>query len=347
VRLEGPGARQKSRIRIPIGGHRRAVLTILRDPGGIARNSSSPELPEDVIWIDLIDPTPEEQAFVESRAKIRVPSIEALSEIESSSRLATKDDVVYLSVPVVARGDTPEAFMSVIGFILTRGVLVTVRFAQLATVDKVTDRVRREPELRSAAAVFLALLEAMVDRGADVLEHLGAELAQVSKTVFRGGPSRPGRLAGANVALHRALIAVGTTGDRLALARDTLLGIRRIAPFVLSLRKSWIAEFEAKLDAVAKDIGSLNDYEGHLSNKVQFLLDAILGLITIQQNDVFKVLTIVSVVGIPPTLVAGIYGMNFKHMPELNWPYGYAYGLAVIALSALLPLAWFKWRGWF
>ena len=238
--------------------------------------------------------------------------------------------------------------MSAVGFILTRGVLVTVRFAQLATVDKVADRVRRELELRSAAAVFVALLEAMVDRGADVLEHLGAELAQVSKTVFRGGPSRSGRLADANVALHRALIAVGTTGDRLALARDTLLGIGRIAPFVLSLRKSWIVpEFEAKLEAVAKDIASLNDYEGHLSNKVQFLLDAILGLITIQQNDVFKVLTIVSVVGIPPTLMAGIYGMNFKYMPELNWPSGYAYGLAVIALSALLPLAWFKWRGWF
>jgi len=97
---------------------------------------------------------------------------------------------------------------------------------------------------------------------------------------------------------------------------------------------------------VAKDIASLNDYEDHLSNKVQFLLDAILGFITIAQNDLFKILTIVSVVGIPPTLVAGIYGMNFKYMPELNWVEGYPFALAAIVLSAVLPLLWFKWRGW-
>ena len=180
----------------------------------------------------------------------------------------------------------------------------------------------------------------MVDRGAGVLEHLGLELGKVSKSVFRGDPSRPKQIVRSNNALRRALIAVGTTGDRLALARDVLLGIGRVAPFVLNLRKDWIIpEFEAKLEAVTKDIASLNDYEGHLSNKVQFLLDAILGFITIQQNDLFKVLTIVSVVGIPPTVVAGIYGMNFKYMPELSWTGGYPFGLAMIVLSALIPLA--------
>jgi magnesium transporter len=117
---------------------------------------------------------------------------------------------------------------------------------------------------------------------------------------------------------------------------------------VLSLGEDWIVpEFKARLEAITKDIISLNDYEAHLSSKVQFLLDAILGFITIQQNDLFKVLTIVSVVGIPPTLVAGIYGMNFKYMPELNWVGGYPFGLAVIVLSGLIPLVWFKWRGWF
>jgi magnesium transporter len=191
------------------------------------------------------------------------------------------------------------------------------------------------------------LLEAMVDRGADVLETLGAELTKVSRSVFRGDPSRPRHFARSN-ALRRALTTVGVTGDRLALTRDALLGIGRVAPFVLSLRKNWIIpEFEARLEAVVKDVASLNDYEAHLSNKVQFLLDAILGFITMQQNDLFKVLTIVSVVGIPPTLVAGIYGMNFKYMPELNWMAGYPFGLAMIVLSAIIPIVWFKRRGWF
>ena len=95
-----------------------------------------------------------------------------------------------------------------------------------------------------------------------------------------------------------------------------------------------------------QDVLSLSDYDGHISNKVQLLLDATLGLINIEQNNIIKVLTIVSVVGIPPTLIASMYGMNFKIMPELNWSWGYPYGLALIALSAVLPLVWFKWRGW-
>jgi magnesium transporter len=324
------------------------VLTMFGARAASARSSSSSQLPPDVIWIDLLSPTDEERTLVESQTKLRIPSIESLSEIESSSRLAADDDVVYLSIPAAARGDTADAYLSPTGFILTRRVLVTVRFAPLSTFDAVAEQVRQGAALRSPAAVFTALLEAMVDRGADVLERLGAELGTVSKSVFRGDPSKPRHLVRSNAALRHALVAVGATGDRLALARDVLLAIGRIAPFVLSLRKDWIvAEFAARLEVVAKDIVSLNDYEGHLSNKVQFLLDAILGLITIQQNDLFKVLTIVSVVGIPPTLVAGIYGMNFKYMPELNWVGGYPFGLAMIALSALIPLAWFKWRGWF
>jgi magnesium transporter len=150
-----------------------------------------------------------------------------------------------------------------------------------------------------------------------------------------------------NKSLRRVLSSVGATGDRLALARDALLGLGRIAQFVATLDQDWFERgFKARLGAVSKDIGSLNEYEGQLSNKVQLLLDAVLGFITIEQNDLFKVLTIVSVVGIPPTVVAGIYGMNFKFMPELEWQWGYPFGLAMILLSAVLPLAWFKWRGW-
>jgi magnesium transporter len=324
------------------------VLHILRESTGFVQPGASEDLPADVIWIDLVSPTPEESAFVESQRKVRIPSIEALREIESSSRLAVDHDVIYLSVPAVAAGDTPDAHLTPAGFILNENLLITIRFAPLSTFDTVAEQVKQDKALQSATAVFAALLEAMVDRGADVLERLGAELDKVSKSVFRGDPSRPRRTVRSNNSLRRALTAVGMTGDRLALARDALLGVSRVAPYVLSLRKAWITpEMQARLEAVNKDILSLNDYEGQLSNKVQFLLDAILGFISIQQNDIFKVLTIVSVVGIPPMLVAGIYGMNFKYMPELNWVAGYPFGLAMIILSALIPLAWFRWRGWF
>ena len=324
------------------------MLTIYREKDASIRNAGAADLPPEVVWIDLLNPSDEEKAFVEARARAHIPSLEALSEIESSSRLAVDQDTIYLSLPAVAQGETPDAHLSPVGFVLTQRVLVTVRFTAFPAFDVVAERVSKNETVQSPVAVFMALLETMVDRGADALERLGAELDKVSRSVFRGDPSRPKHVARSNAALRRALTSVGSTGDRLTLSRDALLGIGRIGPFVLSLRKSWIvAEFEARLEAMIKDVASLNDYEGHLSNKVQFLLDAILGLISIQQNDIFKVLTIVSVVGIPPTLVAGIYGMNFKYMPELNWIAGYPFGLAMIALSAIIPVLWFKWRGWF
>jgi magnesium transporter len=324
------------------------LLTIHRDTAGTIRGSSSETLPPDAIWIDLVDPTADEKAFVESRTGLRVPSIEALSEIESSSRLIADDGVIYLSMPLVAHGNTSDPTLVPIGFVLSQNLLVTVRFAEHSVFDAVADKLSKDQSLRSAAGVFTALLEGLVDRGADVLERMAGELDKVSRSVFRGDPNKRSSTVRSNKSLRRALIMVGAIGDRLSQARDVLLGLDRIAPFVLGLKHDWIVpEFESRLGSVAKDVMSLNAYEEHLTNKVQFLLDAILGFITIEQNDLFKILTIVSVVGIPPTVVAGIYGMNFKFMPELNWQFGYPLGLAMILLSALVPLAWFKWRGWF
>jgi magnesium transporter len=141
---------------------------------------------------------------------------------------------------------------------------------------------------------------------------------------------------------------VGRCGDLASKIRDSLLGIGRIVPYVSSMGADWLpGEVKPHLRTLHQDIVSLTDYDHHLTNKVQLLLDATLGLINVEQNDIIKVLTIVSVVGVPPTLVASMYGMNFKHMPELDWAWGYPYGLALILLSAVLPVAWFKWRGWF
>jgi len=324
------------------------LLTVYRDSNGSLEASHSLDLPGNVIWIDLLNATGEEKAFMELRVGVPVPSIESLNEIESSSRLAVKDGTIYLSAPIVAQGDTTDPFLSPVGFILSPTLLITVRFVDLAIFKAVADRVANDKDLRSSTGVFTALMEALIDRGADVLERLGGELDQISRAIFRGDPNKVRHSVRSNEALRQTLSAVGRIGDRLSQARDVFLGVARIVPFVLGLPHDWIAPaFEGRLAAVSRDIASLNDYEAHLSTKVQFLLDAVLGFITMEQNDLFKVLTIVSVVGIPPTLMAGIYGMNFRFMPELSWPWGYPFGLAIIALSALIPLIWFKWRVWF
>jgi magnesium transporter len=305
-------------------------------------------LPSEVIWIDLLDPTDEEKGFVESRTHIQVPTMQALSEIEASSRLQVNRGVIYLSTPILARSDTPEAFLSPVGFILSPTVLVTVRFARLSSFDQVAEQIHHDPSLATNVGVFTALLEAIVDRGADVLEELRGELDHISRKVFRGNPSHRSHTVRSTDALRMTLSAVGAIGERVSQARDVLLGVGRIASFAGDIGEEWITPaFRVRLRAVLKDVASLNEYEAHLSGKVQFLLDAVLGYITIEQNDLFKVLTIASVVGIPPTLIAGLYGMNFKFMPELEWAWGYPFGLALILVSAIIPLIWFKWRGWF
>ena len=193
-----------------------------------------------------------------------------------------------------------------------------------------------------------ALLEAMVDRGADALEHLATAVDHVSRSVFKGNVRGSTYSRKANFTLRLALSKVGRLGDRSSKARDVLLGVGRMASFTLDVCHDMLSdEFRDQLHAVTKDVASLSDYEAHLSDKTQFLLDAVLGFITIEQNDIFKVLTIASVVGVPPTLMAGIWGMNFKFMPELGWTWGYPFAWAVIALSAILPLLWFWRRGWF
>src|SRR6185312_353572 len=147
--------------------------------------------------------------------------------------------------------------------------------------------------------------------------------------------------------LRRDLQAVGRSGDLSSQIRDTLLGLGRIVPFVATHGADWMdADTKAGLETLRHGVASLSDYDVHLLNKVQLLLDATLGLINIEQNNIIKVLTIVSVVGVPPTLVASMYGMNFKAMPELDWAWGYPYALVLIAASAILPLLWFKLRGW-
>jgi magnesium transporter len=311
-------------------------------PGDLHRAA----LPPDVVWIDLLQPSAGEIAFVERTTKLRLPTLDELSEIESSSRLRAEGDFLYLSAPLVHRATADEPQTTPVGFVLAPDRLVTVRFEALVAFGTFEAAARG-----SAYDVFAGLIEAIVDRIADVLEHIAGDLDALSHRLFRSGPVGTGRRrrpVRESADLRGILRRVGGAGDLTSKIRDSLLGLSRIVQYVAGLEVPRLTDpVKARLETMRHDIASLSDYDAHLVNKVQLLLDATLGLINVEQNDIFKVLTIVSVVGIPPTLIASMYGMNFKNIPEYDWSFGYEWGLLLIAVSAIAPILWFKWRGWF
>ncbi|HYP75840.1 MAG TPA: CorA family divalent cation transporter [Polyangiaceae bacterium] len=299
----------------------------------------------DAIWIDLCNATDVERAAVESAKGLQVPDQSAVSEIETTSRVYTENGALYLSTPIPRSSNASEP-LSAVGFVLSPSVLITVRFADNDVFDSLFQGCQGAPP-HSPGEAFLRILDALVDRAADALEQCSSQLDELSHRAFHA--ERPHRRTRKTVSekLRGTLRRLGQIGDRISQIRDTLLGFGRIAAFVCETGNSVVPSVQRpQLLAARADISSLNDYQQHLSGKVQFLLDATLGFISIEQNDVVKALTIVSVVGVPPVLVGGIYGMNFDHMPELHWVFGYPFALLLMLITGLLPLIWFKWRGW-
>jgi magnesium transporter len=314
----------------------------------VSRHAKASPAARDVSWLDLLNPTKEEKASVESRYGLKLPSRQELSEVESSSRVSQENGVLFLSMPIVSHASALDQPPSPLGFVLSKDLLVTIRYTQLRSFDTVAAKFSTDDGRGTSVETFAALVDEMVDLSADLLEEIGAELDAVSRAVFSKQSKKQRHLTRSNDALRDVLIDVGNAGERLSRIRDILLGLQLIVSFVSGIERDWILhKMQDRLRTAQNDLLSLTDYETHLSDKVQFLLDAVLGFINTKQNDIFQVLTIVAVVGIPPTLVASIYGMNFKNMPELSWAWGYQYGLALIVLSTVLPILWFKWRRWF
>lgn len=309
-------------------------------------------LPSGVVFIDLLRPDPAEVAYVERITGLTLPSSQRMSEVEVSSRLAMQRKTLQVTSPIVYRTDSVAVNTSPVGFMLSEKLLITMRFVELKSFD---DFLAQKPFRTSEAAqapveLFLGLLETIVDRMADAMEQIGVDLDRVSRHIFQpetnaNATTKPTQ---AERRLNRSLRVVGQNGDHTSHVRDSLLGLGRLVAYVGTHAGERMPEpAKARLETLKQDIGSLNDYENRLSDKVQFLLDSTLGFINIEQNRTFKLLTIASVVGVPPTFVVGLYGMNFKNMPEIDWSYGYQFGWAMILVSVLVPVAWLKWKGWF
>ena len=301
-------------------------------------------LPPEAVWIDLVAPTQEEERRVETLLGIEVPTREEMQEIEVSSRLYEENGALYMTATIVAKAETEHPEASAVSFILAGDRLVTVRYAEPQPFALFSARCQRAPAAYTRGdAVLVGLLDALIDRMADVLERIGLEVDEISHQVFEHS-NRPGGRRDFQDILRR----LGRRGELTSQVRESLVGIGRLLMFFAqaSATIKTAKELRNRLRTMSQDVRSLTDHVSFLSGKIDFLLDATLGMINIEQNAIIKIFSVVAVVFLPPTLIASIYGMNFAYMPELQWPLGYPMALLLMLASAITPYLYFKRRGW-
>ncbi|GAA4000169.1 magnesium transporter CorA family protein [Sphingomonas humi] len=315
--------------------------------GSLVEAEHAHTIPPTATWIDLEEPTREEEVAVERLTGIAIPTRDDMVEIEPSSRLYEENGALFMTLSTLCGVEDGMPTTEPIAFVLAKDKLVTVRYATPKPVRVFVAEMRRRPELAGdAMKVMLKLLDAIVDRTADELERSGAEMEELSRKIFHERVDER-RIPAKN--LTALLSRIGRAQSLLARVRETNVSTLRLLTFLAGTERLHGPGSEAARDRITSlqaDVTALLDHAGYLGDDLTFQLDASLGLISIEQNAAMKLFSWVAIVFMPPTLIAGIFGMNFKYMPELDEVWGYPMSLALMLLSAILPLVYLKRRGW-
>ena len=305
------------------------------------------KLPARAVWIDLFEPTPEEEKLAEKLVGTNIPTREELAEIEPSSRLFQKNGAAFMTMSVLYGVTDGQPQSDPVGFILTDKHLVSVRYIDPKPFIIFAEHVYAEPDLApNPLGLFVRLLDAIIDRLADEFEIAGKEVEAISTRIFDNHAHR-GRRGSPEMRLEAILMRIGKSEQLLAKLRETSVSSTRLLTFLLS--SAAIEDDRANrrhVQSLVADAEALNDYSNFAGDNLTFLLDATLGLISLDQNNVMKIFSVFAVIFMPPTMIAGVYGMNFKHMPELEWLYGYPFALALMLASAVLPFWYARRKGW-
>ena len=314
--------------------------------GGVIE-AKAEKIPDTATWVDLEEPTEEEEGLVESCIRMDVPTEDEMAEIEPSSRLYEQNGALYMTVSVLFGVEDGEPTTTPISFVLSDKRLVTVRYATPKPVRAFSEHARRDPELvRDAPTALVRMLDALIDRLADELEAVGSDMEQVSAHIFHK-KMEDRRIPAAR--LTALLTRIGRLQTLVTKIRYSAVSTTRMLSFMSGANRfneGAQSDMRHHLTSLTTDATSLGEHASFLSDHLQFLLDASLGLISIEQNAAMKLFSWAAVVFLPPTLIAGIFGMNFHYMPELNWHYGYPISLALMFASAIGPYLYFKKRGW-
>jgi magnesium transporter len=315
------------------------------------------------VWVDVLSPTPEEEKALEASLGLNVPTREEMQAIELSSRLYKEKDVLFMTATIVANAHTDSPESTAVTFMLTPQRLVTLRYAEPLPFHAF--RTRRDANLgsyRTGHDILAGLIDAIIERIADILENVGASLDRISLKIF-DAESETGSADWADRATQRIgrqkrkarqrdfvhiLRRIGCNSDLVSRARESLVTLMRVIAFYREMQKDNPVARESivHLKTVGGDLASLSDHATFLAGKISFSLDATMGMINNEQNKIIKIMSVAAAVFLPPTLVASIYGMNFELMPELKWAAGYPFAIVLMLVSAVLPYAFFKRKGW-
>lgn len=298
-------------------------------------------IPEAAVWIDVLSPEDEDLVYLDKALGLDVPTEEDMQEIEMSSRLYQEEDALYMTATMICNADTPEPQNVPVTFVLARQRLLTLRYAEPTPFRLFAAEAQRHTiHCTSGEEVLAGLLDAIVDRIADILQRVQADVETLSAGIFRhdGRTKRN---------YNEILVRIGSCQEMTARARESLASFGRLISFVARPTEAKRSKMvERSFKTIARDLSALGDHAGFIANNISFMLNATLGLINNEQTGIIKIFSVAAVVFLPPTLIASIYGMNFEFMPELAWTIGYPMSLGLMVLFAVLPYLFFKVRGW-
>ena len=286
-----------------------------------------------VIWIDMFTPTLQEVKTVENIFSIEFPTKQESEEIELSSRYWEEGNRIEINSYFLIN-DKKDPVNETVSFILQDDLLISVRYKKLASFDASIKKLLASPrEYKTGYSIFSQIIDIRIDADADIIENLGRDIAAIRKQAFNDDVE--------NEDLLEQMSAFENLNMKI---RENLTDKQRILNSLLKSQK--ISDDKSELPIMLKDIRSLIDHTNFNFERIDYLQNIFIGLLSVEQNKVIKIFTIVNVIFLPPTLIASIYGMNFDIMPELNWEYGYLFSIGVMILAAVTPLIIFKKKGW-
>ncbi|MFY9970459.1 MAG: CorA family divalent cation transporter [Roseiarcus sp.] len=319
------------------------------DSAGVAsvvcrRLGPNEPIPQGAIWIDLVEPAMEEDQRVQEFVGAPVPTKADPDYTEPPEAHYSENGVRYLHALFISEPeDTPD--VTGVTFVVCPTTLVTVRYHPVESFDLFSQKLCRSPgQALFPDAVAVGLINTALNRSARALTKAGESLDRIASAVFRAKGDQSSR----NQIYSDTLWALGREDEKISNLRESMVSVERLLLFLIgdgSAERSPKPVREATKTAL-RDLQSLEEDASFKAQKVQFLLDATLGLINLAQNDIIKLFSVLAVIFMPPTVIASIYGMNFKSMPELEWRWGYPLALVLMVCAAVLPYVFFRWKKW-